>query len=347
MVPIAGKLGRWGVLLGIIGCPMGTLIAQSYQTMVSNGPSANRVDIVFVGDGYTSAEVGTLYPQHVQSQLNHMFGGSQAPFPRYSKFFNAHRVNVVSQQSGADKPPEGIFVNTALDASYWWDGTTERLLYFSNTKAQTAVTTALAGTGIDVDMRYGTVNDTKYGGGGGTWAVYAGGNSSALEVALHELGHSFAGLADEYFSSSPAYTGPELSEPNVTNSPSSGKWDRWVGYNDPTTSIGPIGYYEGGRYYQFGIYRPSVNSKMRNLNRPFDAISREQFVARIYAEVNPLDSWLANGATLQDPPSLWVDSIDPDVIEVEWFLNGQSLDVFGENLSIMSLGALGIGPGTY
>ncbi|HEY6565608.1 MAG TPA: hypothetical protein VIY86_14055, partial [Pirellulaceae bacterium] len=60
-----------------------------------------------------------------------------------------------------------------------------------------------------------------------------------------------------------------------------------------------------------------------------------------------LDSWLANGATLQDPPTVWVDSIDPDVIEVEWFLNGQSLDVFGETLSIISLGALGIGPGSY
>ncbi len=330
-------------LLGALAC-VPPASGQTYNTMVTTGPSTNRVDIVFIGDGYTATQVDSLYPAHVQSQVNHMFRGAQSPFPRYEQFFNVHRVNVVSAESGADKPPQGIFVDTALDASYWWDGSTERLLYFNTSLANAAVNTALAGTGIDVDMRYGTVNDSKYGGGGGSWAVYAGANSSALEVALHEVGHSFAGLADEYFTSGTTWPGGEPSEPNVTRSSATGKWDRWLGYTDPSTNIGPINYYEGGRYYEFGIYRPSNNSKMRALSRPFDAVSREQFISRIYAEVNPLDAWASNSSTLTDPPSLWVDTIDPAVIDVDWLLNGAPLEQSGETISVSSLGLV---PGTY
>ncbi len=310
---------------------------QAYTTVRQNGPSTNRVDIVFVGDGYLAADLSTTYAQHVDSQVASMFQSGQDPFPRYNHFFNVHRVNVASNQRGADKPPQNIFVDTALDSSYWWDGTTERLLYLDANKANAAVNSALAGSGIDVDMRLATVNDSKYGGGGGQWAVFAGQNSSSQELALHELGHSFGSLADEYFTNGTTYTGGEPTAPNVTRASTTGKWDRWLGYNDPSSSIGAIGYYQGGQYYQNGIYRPSNNSKMRALGRPFDAVSREQFISRIYAEVDPLDGWLSNSVPLQNPPLVWVDTVDPTVIDVEWLVNGISQGNRGENLSIASL----------
>ena len=232
----------------------------------------------------------------------------------------------------------GIFRDTALDASYWYDGSTERLLYFDTNKAASAINTALAGSGIMADIRLGTVNDNKYGGGGGSWAVYAGANSSATDIAIHEMGHSFGGLADEYFYTDETYTGPEPGNVNVTTSPALGKWDRWIGYDDPQTDIGPIDYYEGARYYRYGIYRPSDNSEMRALFRPFDAISREQFIKSIYAELNPLDDWLPNTRSLENPSSLWVDAIDPDVINVEWLVDGNSLGVLSETLDVTGLG---------
>jgi hypothetical protein len=199
------------------------------------------------------------------------------------------------------------------------------------------VTTALTGSGIDIDMRLGTVNSTKYGGCGGQWAVWSAGNASAREIAVHEVGHSFSKLADEYFSPG-NYTGGELSEWNATNSNTSGKWDRWVGYNDPSSNIGPIGYYQGGRYFEQGIYRPSDNSKMRNLNRPFDAISREKIINDIYAEVDPLDAWTNNSGTLIDPSTLMVDTVDPNVIKVQWFVDGTAIANLGESLNLASLG---------
>ncbi len=296
-----------------------------YVTMVDNGPTRNRVDAVFLGDGYTASQLDNTYLTHIGAMLNHMFGGSQNPFPRYQNFFNIHRIDLVSNQSGADVPPEGVFRDTALDATYFFDGVTDRLLYVSQSKADQAIT-ANIGRAFNPEMRLVTVNSDRYGGGGGKYAVYSGGNGSAPEVALHELGHSFAGLADEYFyGSGQIYTGGEPGEPNVTKSSTGAKWAHWLGYTERGMG-GPIGAYEGARYFDQGIYRPSEDSKMRSLNRPFDAVSREEIILDIYDIVDPLDGWLANQGTLDNPASLWVDTVDPDIITVNWLVDGVEVE---------------------
>lgn len=311
---------------------------DAYNTVVNNGASSNRVDMIFIGDGYQAGEINSTYSGHVQNTLGHFF--SSAPLGRYNKFFNVHRVNVASNQSGADRPLDNYYVDTALDASYSFGGNVERCLYFDTNKANAAVAAALAGTGIDTNdgMLLGTVNDSKYGGCGGQWGVYAGANSAANEIALHEIGHSFANLADEYFYTNDHYSGGEPSSWNVTANQNSGKWNRWLGYNDPDSDIGPIGYYEGGMYNATGIWRPSDNSKMRALNRPFDAVGREKFISDIYLEVDPLDDWLDLGSGSTMPSSLWVSTVDPGVINVEWYVDGLSVGILGEQLLISSLG---------
>jgi hypothetical protein len=310
--------------------------APAYVTMVNNGPSANRVDIVFLGDGYLASDLSTTYVNNINSMVSHLF--SQDPFGRYSHFFNIHRIDVVSNQRGADVPPQGIYRDTALDASYYYDNVTDRLLYINEYKANTALANGLAGAGFSAEIRLVTVNDTLYGGGGVSYAVYAGGNSSATELATHELGHSFAGLADEYqYSNGTTYSGSEPSQPNVTTDPAGAKWSAWLGYNDP--QLGVVGAYEGGLYADHGIYRPSLNSKMRSLGQPFDAISREQIILNIYKYVRPLDSFESNAATLVNPSNVWVDTVDPAVIDVDWSVNGNpvSLDS-GGNFCLRNFG---------
>lgn len=333
------------IVLSAIGCLPFAALAQ-YETIVDNGPSSNRVDMVFLGDGYTAADhaAGT-YTNHIQGYLGYLFGGGTIvdPYPRYQSFFNVHRIDVMSNQSGADKPGDGVYVDTALDASYWWDGVTERLLYVNSLKADAALNNALAGAGFTAEQRYVTVNDNKYGGGGGKYAVYAGGNSAAHEVALHEMGHSFSGLADEYGGNASTYTGAEPSEPNVTKDPTGAKWEHWIGYDQP--DVGVIGAYEGGRYYDHGLYRPTLDSKMRSLGQPFNAVCREQIILDIYDLVDPLDGWLDNTSILNDPASLWVDRIDDSVISMEWFVD--DVLVAGATGSSFDLVNYGFGPGTY
>jgi hypothetical protein len=78
---------------------------------------------------------------------------------------------------------------------------------------------------------------------------------------------------------------------------------------------------------------------MRNLGQPFDAIAREKIILDIYAIVDPLDAHLSNIVPLIDPPELWVDTIDPRVIDVEWFVNGTKVPgARGEHFSLLDHG---------
>lgn len=317
--------------------------AGPLTTMVTSGPSSNRVDIVFLGDGYTAVDLETSYVTHINSMLTHMFNEGEQPYARYTNFFNVHRVNTVSNQRGADVPPNGIFRDTALNARYYFDGVTERLLYIDDEKANAAFVVGLSGAGFDAEIRLVTVNESRYGGGGGRYAVYAGSNHLATEIALHELGHSFNGLADEYGGISTPYSGPEPSEINVTKDPTGAKWAHWFGYSEP--SFGPMGVYEGARYFDQGLFRPSEDSKMRSLGRPFDAVSREKIILDIYALVDPLDFWLDNSAVLTNPDYLSVDVIDPTVVSVNWFVNGNLVP--GADEETFRLSDFGFGPGSY
>jgi Ca2+-binding RTX toxin-like protein len=292
-------------------------------TVQKSGNDSNRIGIVFLGDGYTAGEIAGAYMQHVSSFASYLFTGGMLaePFNRYRNFFNVYAVNLVSNQSGADDPTSGITVDTALNARYRWDGVTERLMSIDSWLGDQALAQAIGGTTIRADIKLVTVNASKYGGAGGSFSVYAGGNASSHEIALHEMGHSFGNLADEYSGSGTGggggshYSGPDPVEANVTTSPAGAKWARWLGYVQD--GIGTIGAYEGGRYYTTGIYRPSLNSKMRNLDSPFDAVAREQFILRFYSIVRPIDSATA-GTNLTDPGGLTVNVIDPGIIRLRW-----------------------------
>jgi hypothetical protein len=176
--------------------------------------------------------------------------------------------------------------------------------------------------------------------------VYAGGNGSAREIALHEMGHSFSNLADEYGGFTLPYGGGEPTEVNVTRNSTGAKWSHWLGYSQPGIGNPPvIGAYEGARYYNTGLFRPSQNSKMRSLGQAFDAVSREKIILDIYGIIDPLDDYLTNTLPLLDPPQLWVDSIDSGVIDMEWFVDGTKVvGAAGETFKLIDHG---YGPGVY
>ncbi|HEX4414875.1 MAG TPA: M64 family metallopeptidase [Lacipirellulaceae bacterium] len=339
-------------IIGVCAITVARSVGAAPFTLLNNGPASNRIDLFFLGDGYTQAEISLgVYDRDIEGYLDHLFNESgylSDPFKRYQKFFNVYKANVASTQSGADIPHASppVFVNTALDASYEYalDGLDDRGLEVSDAKADNARNNALAGSGITADMQFVTVNSSKYGGTGGPWAVFAGGNDEAHEIALHESGHSFAGLADEYGGFTTPYTGAEPTEPDVTKDPTGAKWSRWLGFHDPRGSNLNIGVYEGARYYDTGLYRPSLDSKMRELDQGFDAVSREQFILDFYKKVDPLDSWLGNKTTVTSG-DLWVKSIDPNVIATKWYVNNTLVPgATGESFNPADFG---FGNGTY
>jgi len=332
----------WGVALGWVLLCLASP-CRAYVALLDSGPASNRVDIVFVGDGYTADQLPT-YAQHADSCLQHLFAEGEDPFPRYRNFFNACRIDIVSNETGCDQPDNGIYRDTALNATF--QGSTDRSLVVNHSLVSSFIAAELSPAGVTPDLRVALVNTSRYGGTGGSVAVCSAAHASANEIALHEIGHTFADLADEYVSYDSAYSGSEPPEANVTLDPAGQKWDRWLGYVDPQhPGMSPVGAYEGARYYATGIFRPTLTSKMRSLYEPFNAVSREQIILTIYACVDPLDAWADNAAPLSDPAALWVDTVDPEVIKVQWSLDGAPLA--GATRPQLELGGLGLSVGPH
>ena len=322
---------RWVLsALFLIFCLPQIALAETFETILNNGSPDNRVDIAILGDGYTSAEM-QKYRNDVQVLMNGFFLG--APFREYKNFFNVHRIDVLSNQSGADHPEKASFRDTALDATYNCAGS-QRLICINFSKANLILANTLSSA--QHDLTFVLVNDPEYGGSGGSIAV-ASTHPEVVELVLHEIGHSFGLLADEYGGPPPPVCNNTF-EPSAVNATkvterSLIKWNHWIepGTPVPTTTFtqGVPGLYQGAVYCDAGLYRPTFGSKMRFLGQPYEQINTEQLIRRIYNFVSPIDSSdpAATDITITQGQSQ-AFRVSPlittgNTISVEWYLNGQ------------------------
>ena len=226
--------------------------APTVTTVLNNGSTQSRYDMVILGDGYQAAQQA-LFNQDVTTFLTALF--QKQPYSTFGSYYNVHTVFRASVDSGADRPDETppIYKNTVYNATYNYGGT-DRCLYIQNTtQALADAALAPANEGRILVM----VNDNRYGGCASTFAVsYNGGSMS--EVQIHELGHSLGQLADEYDYPNQTYTGGEPSSANITTSPTGAKWSIWHGTDG-------ISSFQGAGYYVYGLYRPKSNCLMRSL----------------------------------------------------------------------------------
>jgi hypothetical protein len=243
---------------------------------------SDAFDLVFVGDGYTADDMAT-YAANVQSKWAEL--SAVQPFAAYKQYFNVWQVNVISAESGVDHDPtKGVLKDTALDMGFWCQGRdpdTERLLCVNEAKA-----TEYAALAPQVDQVIALGNTSKYGGAGGGVATASGSNAQAGQIAVHELGHSIGGLADEYDYPYLAYTGTEPYEINVTKDPTGAKWGAYLG--QPSPDGGVVAPIEGARYYKTGLYRPTANSIMRTLGKEYNSIGRDAMIKAFKTKIPSL-----------------------------------------------------------
>ncbi|MGD9930295.1 MAG: M64 family metallopeptidase [Mangrovibacterium sp.] len=238
------------------------------ETVLNNGKSDQKVDLVFLPEGYTEAEMDK-FSADVERMTNILFAAE--PFNRHRSDFNIYAVKVPSAQSGTDVPGEAIYVNTAFGSSFYTFDTPRYL----TTKDMKSIHDAAAA--VPYDHVYLLVNSDRYGGGGfyNFLSVTTVDHEKAPQVLVHEFGHGFAGLADEYYSSEVAYDEfynkrVEPWEPNITTLVD---FDRkWKTMLDPQTPVPTpreskyrhtLGVFEGGGYAAKGIYSPMMNCRMK------------------------------------------------------------------------------------
>ncbi|MCP4290479.1 MAG: peptidase M64 [bacterium] len=177
-----------------------------------NGNPHGCVDIAILGDGYTAEEEGK-FRDDVQRFSDLMLG--YEPYKSMSQKFNIWGVLKPSQESGCDEPSRGVHLNTALGCTFDSLGSERYMLTEDNRVIRDVAANA------PYDVLYIMVNHERYGGGGiyNLFCTFTSDNQWSEFVFLHEFGHSFAGLADEYYSSSTAYNDfyPAGQEPNERN----------------------------------------------------------------------------------------------------------------------------------
>ncbi|MDD2292812.1 MAG: M64 family metallopeptidase [Bacteroidales bacterium] len=253
--------------------------------ILNNGPSEHKVDLVFAAEGYTAEEMDK-FRRDVQRFVGYLF--DIEPYKSRKADFNIWAVESVSVESGTDIPHNDIWKNTVAASNFYTFKIDRYLTAPDHKKVAQMVTNA------PYDAIYVIVNTEKYGGGGiyNYYGLSMSDHPYTKEVFVHEFGHSFAGLGDEYYESDVAYEDTynlnyEPWEPNLTTFV--GGEYKWKGMVNAKTPIptpneakyaGVVGVFEGGGYSAKRIYRPSFDCRMKTNKAPgfcpvcTDAINR-------------------------------------------------------------------------
>lgn len=239
--------------------------------------AAQAIDVAILAEGYTAGEAEAFFSDAriIAEEIL-----SYEPFKSFREKFNFIAVMTPSVDSGVSVPLEKDWRNTALDSHYSTFYSARYLTTPSVKKMHDALNC------VPYEHILILVNTERYGGGGiyNSYQVAAMHNKLTLPVAVHEFGHSFAGLADEYFYiNEPDDTYPvdvEPWEPNITTLVDfDSKWKTMVtpGVEIPTVSDSDVktvdgkpvvGAFEGGGYKAHGVFRPVETCRMRDNNNP-------------------------------------------------------------------------------
>jgi hypothetical protein len=243
---------------------------QTGVTLISgNGKYHENVDLAFIAEGYTASEM-EKFRGDVRRMAEVLF--AEAPFSQYRDRFNIWAIEAVSQESGTDVPGEGIYVNTALNSSFY---TFDLDRYLTTQDLKSVYDYAGAAPYDNIVV---LINSTRYGGGGvyNYYSATTADHALAAKVFVHEFGHGFAGLGDEYYSSDVAYEefyplSVEPWEPNITTLVNFDiKWKKLIAEGTPVPTPndpiyrGKTGLFEGGGYMAKGIYRPAFDCRMKS-----------------------------------------------------------------------------------
>ena len=205
------------------------VLKSPYKTYsyIKNGNTANHVDIVILGDGYTAAEMDKFH-KDVKSLTDELF--TVEPYKSRKADFNVSAVETPAATSGVNKPHPGVFNRTPLSMSYGaFDSERYALSYDNRTLRDVAAS-------VPYDYMFILINERTYGGGGiyNLYSTVAADNKFSKYIFVHEFGHCFAALADEYYTSDVSYQTPAVTvepwEPNVTAllDPANLKWKELV-----------------------------------------------------------------------------------------------------------------------
>ncbi len=247
-------------------------LKNEFRMIKKSGDPAHSVDVAILAEGYRKEEMGK-FVKDAGRLTDSLF--RVEPFASNKKKFNIYAVETPSTESGTDIPGRNIYVNTLYNSTFY---TFNIARYLTTTDIRTVADQAAA---VPYDYVIVLVNSTEYGGGGfyNNISVCTADHALAAKVFIHEFGHEFAGLGDEYYTSEVAYEDfynlkVEPWEPNLTTLVDfKSKWGSLIDSSVPVPTPRGAGYstktgvFEGGGYMAKGIYSPMEDCRMKS-NKP-------------------------------------------------------------------------------
>ena len=244
-----------------------------HKYLLHNDSPEKCIDVAILAEGYTLQEIQTFY-EDADIACKSIF--DHEPFKSMKKRFNVVAVASPSTDSGGSVPRLNEWKHTAF-GSHFSTFYSDRYLTTSRVKA---IHDALAG--IPYEHIIILANTEEYGGGGiyNSYTLTTAHHPMFRPVVVHEFGHSFGGLADEYFYDNDVMTDTypldiEPWEQNIsTQVDFAAKWKDMLSENTPVPTPAevsenyPTGVYEGGGYSAKGIFRPAENCRMRTNEYP-------------------------------------------------------------------------------
>ena len=255
------------------------------QSLLTTGPGANRINLVILGDGFTAEQSATFFNE-ARTKLNALL--ADAAFAPFADLINAKAIFTASAEAGTTIPAEGLSPDTYYKASFT-TGASSRLVYVWDSTGLRRIYQILATYAPEYDHVMLLVNSTRYGGAGG-FPAFATLHPNSFEILLHETGHSFAGLADEYVDTAIADDYVSAEFPNSTRFTTRDQLP-WRAFVQDSTAIPTsgqpnqadlVGSWEGAQYRSTGHFRPLYDSKMRSLNRIWGPVNLRAFATAVH-----------------------------------------------------------------
>ena len=271
-------------------------VVPEHRYILESGSPQDKIDVAVVAEGYTSSEMELFYEdarKAVEAILAHQ------PFREYADRFNFVAVALPSEDSGVSVPGEGLWKKTALGSHF----DTFYMERYLTTLRLRQMHDSLCG--VPYEHIVILANTDTYGGGGifNSYTLTTAHHKSFEPVVVHEFGHSFVGLADEYYYDDQfvEYYYPECEpwEQNITTLfDFKSKWDDmlpqfvsvptapsqidvWQEIRNGKSPESMVGVYEGAGYQSKGVYRPYPDCRMKTNQAPAFCPVCQRAIARI------------------------------------------------------------------
>nr|WP_295928398.1 M64 family metallopeptidase [uncultured Dyadobacter sp.] len=318
----------------IIFCIASKALSQHYQvdTLYKKGPLDNRINVVILGDGFTQEQLPKFA---AEAKKFADFFLAYDPYTGYRDYFNFFAIRTPSKETGVTNP------GTAPDA--YQDQPVGSKDTFFGASFGHSIHRLVEVTKFDVlynlmsthlpayDLIVVLVNTEYYGGSGGQIAVHTL-NDAANSIGVHEIGHSFGRLSDEYWAGS--IYGTEAANMTGNSDPASIRWRNWL--NSPN-----IGIYKHGLEGDAAKWHKPGNGTclMEYLDQQLCAVCREATVERLLENINPIEKIEPDTAGKVDVSAartfkLGLLKPNRNTLQVRWHLNDTLLPFSGDEISL-------------